>query len=135
MANGTENRLILVVEDEPDERSYLATLLEDNGYGVITAKDGQEAIEAVRRDKPDLVTLDVSMPEKSGLRFYRELRADPGLASTPVVIVTAVTGFGGDSNAFKKFISSSKQVPPPEGFVAKPIDKQELLESVASLLA
>jgi len=128
------SKRILVVEDQPDERSYLAALFEDNGYGTLTAKDGQEALDIARREKPDLVTLDVSMPEKSGLGFYREIKSDPALAATPIVIVTAVTGLGGDSDAFKRFIGSRKQVPAPEGFIAKPIDKQELLDTIAKLL-
>ncbi len=135
MAQDIRKKLILAVEDQPDELSYLRTLFEDNGYGVVTAEDGEAALEAARREKPDLVTLDISMPRKSGVRFYRELKDDPELASIPVVIVTAVTGFGGDPEGFKKFIGTRRQVPPPEGFVAKPIDQQELLETVGSLLA
>ena len=79
--------------------------------------------------------LDITMPKASGMRFYRELKEDPELSSIPVVIVTAVTGYAGDPDEFKKFMSTRKQVPPPEGFIAKPIDKDELLETVAGLLA
>ncbi len=74
------------------------------------------------------------MPEKSGVRFYRDLKGDPELAKIPVVIVTAVTGYGGDPESFKKFISTRKQVPPPEGFIAKPIEREELLATIKELL-
>ena len=128
-------KLILVVEDEADQRSYLTALFEDNGYRVVAAENGKEASEAARRERPDLVSLDLSMPTESGVRFYRDLKADSDLGSIPVVIVSGVTGFGGDPEGFRKFISSRKNTPTPEGFVSKPIDKEELLKTVADLLA
>lgn len=129
----TGKKCILVVEDELDQLAYLETLFEDNGYDVVTAQDGHEAIETARREKPDLVTLDITMPRESGVHFYRTLKDDEALAATPVVVVTAVTGWGGDPEGFKKFISSRKHTPPPEGFVSKPFDKEELLGIVAKL--
>ena len=80
------------------------------------------------------MTLDISMPTASGTRFYKEVKTAPALASIPVVIVTAVTGYGGDPEPFKQFISSRKQVPPPDGCLSKPIDKQEFLDTVAKAL-
>ena len=135
MAGEIGKKLILVVEDEADQRSYLTTLFEDNGYRVIAAENGEQALAAARKEKPDLVSLDLSMPTKSGVRFYRDLKANSDLGSIPVVIVTGVTGFGGDPDGFKKFIGSRKNTPAPEGFVSKPIDKEVLLKTVANLLA
>ena len=94
-----------------------------------------EALEILRREKPDLVTLDISMPEASGTRFYKELKQDPELASTPVFIVTAVTGFGGDKYGYEKFISHRRLVPAPEAFFPKPIDREELIAAVNEQLA
>ena len=82
-----------------------------------------------------MVTLDVSMPEASGTRFYRDIKADPDLASIPVIIVTAVTGYAGDPYAYEKFIGGRRTVPPPEAFFPKPIDKKAFLETVNKLLA
>ena len=126
---------ILVLDDEPNVVTYLETLLRDNGYDTVSAGNGREGMEKARSEKPDLITLDISMPEESGVRFYRELKKDPDLAGIPVVIVTAVTGYGGKPEDFQKFISSRGQVPPPEGFVPKPIDRDELLKGVTSLLS
>ena len=131
--NATKKK-ILVVDDERHIVTYLETLLGDNGYETVAAFDGEEALEKARTDKPDLVSLDITMPKASGMRFYRELKNDPDLTSIPVLIVTAVTGYANDPDEFKKFMSTRKQVPPPEGFVAKPIDKDELLRTVADLL-
>jgi CheY-like chemotaxis protein len=135
MTSSQPAKRILIVDDEPDVVTYLETLLQDNGYETTTAADGAAALEKVKTERPDLVTLDISMPEKSGVRFYRDVKENPELAALPVVIVTAVTGFGADPNEFKRFISTRKQVPPPDGFVAKPIDQQELLGVIKKILA
>ncbi len=126
---------ILVLDDEPNVVAYLETLLQDNGYDTVSAGDGREGMEKVRSEKPDLITLDISMPEESGVRFYRELKEDPELAGIPVVIVTGVTGYGYNPEDFQKFISSRKRIPPPDGFIAKPIDRDELLKGVTNLLS
>jgi CheY-like chemotaxis protein len=78
----------LVVDDEADVRDYLRTALEDAGFEVETAADGLEALEAVRRRAPDLISLDLVMPRHSGAKFHRELRKDKRLAHIPVLVVT-----------------------------------------------
>ena len=124
----SEEKKVIVIDDEPDIVTFLTVLLEDNGYTVISAKDGQEGMEKIKSEHPQIVLLDVTMPEKSGVRCYRELRESPDLQSIPVVIVTGV------AKDFKNFISSRRQVPPPDGFISKPIDKQELLDTVSKFL-
>ena len=133
-AQPTKGKKILVLDDEPHVLTYLETLLQDNGYSTISAGNGKEGLEKIAGESVDLVCLDISMPEKSGIRFYRDLKEDPKLASIPVLVVTAVTGYGGDPEPFKQFISTRKQVPPPEGFLSKPIDKEEFLQTVATIL-
>jgi len=124
----SEEKKVIVIDDEPDIVTFLTVLLEDNGYTVISAKDGQEGMEKIKSEHPQIVLLDVTMPEKSGVRCYRELRENPDLQTIPVVIVTGV------AKDFKNFISSRRQVPPPDGFISKPIDKQELLDTVSKFL-
>jgi CheY-like chemotaxis protein len=126
---------ILIVDDEPSVVAYLETLLQDNGYDTVSAENGRIASEKVRSEKPDLVCLDITMPEQSGIRFYRDLKDDPEFAATPVAVVTAVTGEGGDPETFRKFLSTRKQVPAPEAFFSKPIDRQEFLDSLAEILS
>ncbi len=84
-----QDMTILVVDDEPDVVIYLKTLLEDEGFSVLTAADGNEALEHVKRRKPDFISLDLVMPKKSGIRFFYELRHNKDWARIPVVIVTA----------------------------------------------
>jgi len=124
---------ILVVDDEPDICTYLSRLFEDHGYAVRCAADGEQALEAVRQDKPDLITLDLSMPHTSGVRFYKEIKSHPEWSGIPVIFVTGITGPGGAADT-ERFYAGRKQIPPPEAFVAKPIDPEEMLGLVRRLL-
>ena len=119
-----ERKTILVVEDEPDTVTYLSTLLEDAGYNTVAAEDGDQALEKVRSSRPDLITLDITMPNKSGVRFYRDMKESNQWKSIPIIIVTGI------SSDFEKFISTRQQVPPPEGYVSKPIDKEQMLSLI-----
>ena len=129
-----KQKTVLVVDDEPDVVTYLETLLRDNGYATIAAGDGKEGMVKVRREHPDLVCLDITMPVESGIRFYRDLKEDPQLRSTPVIVVTAVTGYGADPAPFRNFLGTRSQVPPPEGFFSKPIDRETFLAAVKGVL-
>ena len=86
---GTQDKTVLVVDDEPNVRDYLAQILRDAGFNVLTACDGDEALEIIRRDRPDFISLDLVMPKKSGHKLLHEIRKDKELARIPVVIVTA----------------------------------------------
>jgi CheY-like chemotaxis protein len=78
-----------VVDDEPNVRIYLAQVLEDAGFKVKTAGDGAEALEMIREEPPDFISLDLVMPRKSGHKLLYELRKDHKLSNIPVLIVTA----------------------------------------------
>lgn len=81
--------LILVAEDNPDNRALLTRRLERAGWTVIVAEDGVEAVEKCRGEKPDMILMDVAMPRMSGLEATRTLRADPMTANTKIIAVTA----------------------------------------------
>ena len=102
-----EQKRILIIDDEEDIRTYLSTLLADQGFQTVVAKDGAEAMKILQQEVPDLITLDISMPEKSGVKFFREIKTDDRWKGIPVVIVTGV------SEDFRNFISSRHQIPPP----------------------
>jgi len=124
----TDKKKILVIDDDRDLVQSLIYVLEDAGYAAIPAYDGNEGLEKARADRPDLVLLDITMPEKSGVRFYRDVREDADLGSIPVIMVTGVM------KQFEQFISSRKQVPPPNAYFSKPVDPKELLEAISRLL-
>jgi len=134
MSKSDKSKKVLIVEDEADVVSYLEMLIGDAGFATVVARDGRQGMEMVHSEKPDLVTLDISMPEASGTRFYKEIKADPELASIPVVIITGVTGYAGDPYGYEKFIGGRGSVPPPDGFFPKPVDKERFLEALGKFL-
>jgi DNA-binding response OmpR family regulator len=100
---------VLVVEDDPSVRGLLHTLLTAEGYDVSTASDGLAGLVKAAQTLPDLILLDLMMPDLGGVRVLEELREDPELDQTPVVVVTgqvdAVPGIRqvlGDDNVFVK---------------------------------
>ncbi|TAL69318.1 MAG: response regulator [Bacteroidetes bacterium] len=119
---------ILIVDDEPDVLTYLTILFQDNGYDVISAVNGKECFEKAKNDKPALITLDITMPEESGVRAFRELQDDSVTANIPVVIITGI------SSEFKQFISTRRQVKPPVAYFEKPIDRELLITKVKELV-
>ena len=84
-----EDKTILVVDDEPNVRHYLMTVLRDAGFNVVTASDGVEALEMIKRSVPDFISLDLIMPKKSGHKLLHELRRNKQWSRIPVLIVTA----------------------------------------------
>jgi len=130
--NGTYT--VLVVDDEPDVVAYLEMVLQDAGYGTVSARNGKEGLSQARQHKPDLICLDITMPEESGVRLFRNLRDEAELAEVPVLVVTAVTGLGGDPEPFQKFLETRKGIRAPEGFFPKPIDREAFLAKIGEFL-
>lgn len=123
-----KKKKILVVDDEPDVISYLCSLLSDNGYATVSAKDGKEGMAVAKKEMPDLVCLDISMPEESGVRMLRNIQGDKATANIPVVIVSGV------DPRFEDFIKTRKQVTPPAGYFEKPIDRDKFIETIRKIL-
>lgn len=118
---------ILVVDDEPDSLTFIGTVLRDSGARVVEARDGDEALELARSERPDMVTLDISMPGKDGGEVFEEMRGDPVLKSIPVCIVSG-------QPELRRLIYQ-RTVPPPDGYVDKPIDEKRLLLNVRKVLS
>lgn len=117
---------ILIVDDDPDAREFVGTVLGDANAEILEAKDGYEALEVARAEHPDLVTLDISMPGKTGAQVFEEMRADPDLHSIPVCIVSG-------QPELRKLIYQ-RVVPPPDGYVDKPIHQNTLLMAIRKIL-
>jgi len=137
---------ILIVDDEPDIITFISAVLEENGYSSISAGNGFDGLELLRKEKPDLVLLDLMMPKKSGLAMFQELRSDPDMSDTPVIIQSGVSDVTGvDFRDFmfkqplrdeKKFVESTglTKYTIPDGYLEKPIDPVELIEAVKKAL-
>ncbi|MBD3258786.1 response regulator [candidate division GN15 bacterium] len=83
-----QSKRILVVDDEEDVRQFLSTALIAAGFDVVTASDGFGALDEVKRQKPDLISLDLVMPKRSGVKFYRDLNKNKEWSDIPIIIVT-----------------------------------------------
>jgi len=136
---------ILIVDDEPDIITFISAVLEENGYSSISAKDGIEGLVLLRQERPDLVLLDLMMPKKSGIAMFQELRKDPDMSNTPVVVQTGISGVTGVD--FRDFMY--KQIEDevaviegaglekynfPDGYIEKPIDPDELIKVIKKVL-
>ncbi len=117
---------ILVVDDEPDILTFLGTVLEDQGATVFRASDGEEALDLAAREKPDLITLDLSMPGKNGGMVFEEIRKNPDLSASLVCIITG-------KPELRRLIYD-RPVRPPEGYLDKPIDEESLLTNIRKIL-
>ena len=120
----------VIIDDEPDITTYLSTFLGDNGWSVQSANDPNEGIALAQAAPPDVVLLDVMMPERGGLSTLIALRKDERTAAVPVVLVTGIqdtlkSDFGDFLERFKKYH--------PDAYLQKPIDEAKLLETLASL--
>jgi CheY-like chemotaxis protein len=127
-------KTILVVDDEPDMLEFLAALLEDNGYLTMTASDGDEALAKVKTAKPDLVSLDLVMPNETGSKLFLELRSDPDTAHIPVVLVTGLSRDAFHQAEFDGLVRKHS-LKPPEACVEKPVDALVLLDTLKNVIA
>jgi CheY-like chemotaxis protein len=128
-----EDKTVLVVDDEEDVRDFFSTLLEDAGFNVQTAENGQVALEMIRERPPDFVSLDLVMPEKSGIRLLYELRRHKEWASIPFVIVTAHAhdDLGRDD---LQDILADKAISGPKVHLEKPVKPEHYVRLVCEQL-
>jgi CheY-like chemotaxis protein len=124
-----DKKRVLVVEDEVDVRTYISTLFQDQGYEILTAENGKEGFEIAKKEKPDLITLDIAMPSQSGMRTFRMFKDSDELKNIPVIIIT---GMGEDVSSFIKRLKGFGSQ--PEGFMGKPIEEEKLIKMVSDLI-
>jgi CheY-like chemotaxis protein len=117
--------LILVADDDGDVRELVVFRLERAGYRVVTAADGQEAVEVALERSPDVCVIDVMMPKLDGYQVTERLRASPGLAEVPIVLLTASVEDAAVSRGFEVGASD---------YIKKPFGPHELLERIAAAL-
>jgi len=130
----TTSKHVLVVDDEPDFAALLRSILIKAGYTVATAYNGEAAMVEVRRHTPDIITLDMKMPGKSGVFFYRKLKADQAFRDLPVVVVTALTRDDRDMENLIHCLLEPENVPHPQAYLEKPIDGPRFLKTIEDAL-
>lgn len=127
-------RKVLCVDDDPDVRMFNVTVVEECGFTALEAENGEEGLEIVKKEKPDLVILDVLMPKQSGIRLYRELKTNKSFKDISVIMLSGI--------AKKTFLRSQKaltefggaEVPEPEIYLEKPVEPDELAETIKKYL-
>ena len=125
---------VLVVDDDPDVRLFNITVLEENGYKPLEATNGEEGMQIIRTEQPDLVLLDVMMPKESGIRLYRQMKTDSKLKKIPVIILSGITqkSFLRSQKALTEF--GGAEVPEPEAYLEKPVEPEELAAAIKAVL-
>ncbi len=134
------SKKILVVDDEPDAIDFIGTILNDNGYEYFSAQNGVEGLKLARERRPDLILLDLIMPEKSGIMMFQELKKDPSLREIPIIVVSGASEVTGVD--FKNFLfkltsqekTEEKSYFGPDDFVEKPVNPDELIEVIKKVL-
>lgn len=130
----TSTKRVLVVEDEPDFSALVQSVLTRHGYDVTLAHNGWDALEKADQRAPDLVTLDLQMPQNSGLHFFRAMRSSEKFRHIPIIVITGITRDDKDmENLVRSFLEVS-HLPPPEAYVEKPFDNRQLLNAVEQAL-
>ena len=121
---------VLVVDDDPDMVSVIRMSLENASYEVLEAGNGKEGIDKAKKERPDLIIMDLMMPEMDGFEACKRLKADPELDSIPILVLTAI----GQQFADTKYAKDMGLRLETEDFITKPVDPNVFLERVAQLM-
>ena len=125
-----DKKLILVVDDEPDFVSIVQSNLEKEGFAVNVAYDGNEGLKKVRQSPPDLIVLDVMMPEKDGYEMCAELKKDEATADIPIIMLTAVADHV-SSTRYSHYNGMSMEA---DDYLPKPATAEDITTSIKRLL-
>lgn len=120
-------RKVLIIDDEPDTVTFLSTWLEDHGYEVCTAGDGEEGLHRLKAERPALVLMDLKMPRRTGIQLYREICQNCDFGPVPVVFITGLP-------EFQVFDGHCTPLPEPAGRIDKPIDLEALSGMIKQLI-
>jgi twitching motility two-component system response regulator PilH len=125
---------VLVVDDDPDVRLFSITVLEENGYTPLEATNGEEGMELIKKEVPDLVILDVLMPRESGIRLYRDLKTDKKYENIPIIMMSGIAekSFQRSQKVLTEF--GDKPVPEPEAYLEKPVNAELLADTIKKVI-
>lgn len=124
------SKKILIIDDEPDVATYLSAVLEANGYKSYATSNIKTAMEKVKEIHPDLICLDIVMPEETGISFYTRLRQDMELKTIPVIIISGIVEL--EKFDFRSY-TKDDSIPVPECYMEKPIDVEKYIKKVKQL--
>jgi len=125
---------VIAVDDEAEAREFVSTVLEENGYVPIVAENGEEAMELIRKKRPDLVIMDILMPRQSGIKMYRELKDSESLKDIPVIVYSGISRRTLLRAQTALSETSGKSVPEPDAYLEKPVTPKGLAEAIKRVL-
>ena len=123
----SDGKRVVCIEDEPEMIDLVKLILGRKGYEVTGAMGGREGLEVIAREKPDLVLLDLMMPDMDGWEVYQKMKASEAMRSIPVIVVTA------KAQSIDKVLGL--HIAKVDDYITKPFGPQELLESVEKVMA
>ena len=122
---GTMAKKVLIVEDEPKNLKLTSMILKPHGYDIVSAIDGEQAVEAARKEKPDIILMDMQLPKMSGLEATKIIRDTPGFRDIPIIALTAYAMKDDEA----KYLEGGCTA-----YMSKPVDTRGLPVLVAKLL-
>ncbi len=126
----TEGKKVLVVDDDETARDFVHAIMEGEGWEVVEATNGREALDMVQDEEPSLIILDVNMPEIDGFETFRALRSDLATEDIPIIMLTAINEIDPSERKDEAWMEEHFGLNGPEGFVDKPVDPTFLLNTV-----
>ena len=121
-----EKATVLYVEDNPDNRLLIRRILLSENYGLLEANDAQEALEVLKTNKPDLILMDINMPDVDGYTLTAKIKTTPGFERIPILALTANVMRGDKEKSLEAGC---------DGYIQKPVDFDELLREIERFLA
>jgi len=131
---GIKKEKILVVDDETDMRVFLSTVIETGGFDPIVAMNSTEGLKRALKENPDLIIVDMMMPQEEGIQMYQSLKYNKALKDIPVIMLSAI-----DKKTFfhyhkMKNVFSGEGLPEPEAYLEKPPEAEELIGLIHDML-
>jgi CheY-like chemotaxis protein len=124
----------MIVDDETDIQAYLMAALEDIGYSTCTVNDINDILGSIYQEKPDLIILDIMMPDRSGISIYREIQQNPEFKTIPIILMS---GLSSKNDFIAKLFHDQKKsdkIAVPDVFIEKPIQLEKLEKQISNLL-
>jgi len=138
-----ESKVALVVDDEPAQVEFVSAILDDQKMKTITASNGKEAMQKITETKPDVILLDLMMPEESGMKFFNQLKKNKDYEDIPVIVVSGAsqkTGVDLKSMIYEEEFAKRKKKAfgidaKPDAYIEKPVDPTKLVEIIREFLS
>jgi len=138
-----ESKIALVVDDEPAQVEFISAILDDQKMKTISASNGKEAMQKTTETKPDVIILDLMMPEESGMKFFNQLKQNKDYEDIPVIVVSGAsqkTGVDLKSLIYEEEFAERKKKAfgteaKPDAYIEKPVDPTELVEIIKEFIS